>query len=194
MAEEQLVFAYCDGTVFSFERAQGPSASTFGGPMEVTLSGVAHGPKPLHMVAQLSAMHLCGTPNQEAIFRRLFDVPLIYGMCYDGCGLEYRVDAGSKVELLRLRPTQSSDDWPYPNYPSLLPYVPLQVSATRSSSYEEFAQSFPNMPEQPTELVVVVPSPATLGVSLWGKWGDNVIILFECDLEDRIIYASNQCD
>jgi hypothetical protein len=72
--------------------------------MEVTLSGVAHGPKPLHMIAQLSATHLRGTPNQEAISRQLFDVPLIYGMCYDGCDLEYRVDIGVKDRGAEVEP------------------------------------------------------------------------------------------
>jgi hypothetical protein len=34
-----------------------------------------------------------------------------------------------------------------------------------------------------------------LGVSLWG-WGggEDVTILFECDLADRVVYASNRCD
>jgi hypothetical protein len=72
--------------------------------------------------------------------------------------------------------------------------VPLQIGETRTASYAEFAQAFPNMPEpQPTELVVAVPPPATLGVSLWG-WGggEDVTILFECDLADRVVYASNR--
>jgi hypothetical protein len=34
---------------------------------------------------------------------------------------------------------------------------------------------------------------ATLRVSLWGMAdGDDVTILFECDLADRIVYASNR--
>jgi hypothetical protein len=189
MAEEQLVFAYCDGTVFSFERAHEHSVSVFGGPMEYELSGIAHGPKPLHMIARLSAMHL-DFPD-----RRLFDNPLIYGMCYDGCDIEYHVDRGDHVEIRRMSPTESSDAWPYPHFPVLLPYVPLKIGETRRCSYAEFAEPFPNMPEpEPTELVLVVPTPATLGVSLWGRLdGDDVILLFECDLSDRMVYASNRC-
>lgn len=187
MAEEQLVLAYCDGTIFSFERAQKHSPSVFGGPMEVELSGIEHGPKPLHMIARLASTHI------QALGKHLLDIPLIYGMCYDGCSIGYRVDVGGKIELRELRPTQSSDDWPYLHFPPLLPYVPLQVGDTRRASYAEFAQAFPNMPDQqPSELVVAVPPPATLGVSLWGIGdGDDVTILFECDLSDRIVYASN---
>lgn len=191
MAEEQLVLAYYDGTVFSFERAREHSESVFGGPMEAKLSGIEHGPKPLHLIARLGSQHLPGLRGHH-----LFDIPLVYGMCYDGCRLEYRVDTVGAIELTELTPTESSDDWPYPHFPLLLPYVPLQIGETRRCSYAEFAQAFPNMPdEQPSELVVAVPPPATLGVSLWGSSGDpeNVTILFECDLSDRVVAASNLC-
>ena len=148
MAEEQLVFAYCNGRIFSFERAQTHSPSVFGGPIEAELSGVEHGPKPLHMIACLSSEHLPALGRHH-----IYDLPLIYGMCYDGCDLEYRVDdIGRHVEFRKLSPTQSSDDWPYRNFPLLLPCVPLRVGETRRASYAEFAQAFPNMPEpQPTE-------------------------------------------
>jgi hypothetical protein len=195
MAEEQLVFAYYDGTVFSFERAQRHSESIFGGPMEAKLSGIEHGPKPLHTIAQLASTHLRTTQLGAADRDNLFDIPLIYGMCYSGCNIEYHVDVVGHVEIRKMSPTQSSDDWPYPNFPLLLPYVPLQVGETRRAGYAEFAQAFPNMPEpQPTELVVVVPPPATLGISLWGRaGGEDVTILFECDLSDQMVFASNIC-
>src|SRR6266849_3392276 len=96
MAEEQFVLAYCDGTIFSFVRAQEYSASVFGGPIEVELSGIEHGPKPLHMIARLGSEHLPALGRHH-----LFSLPLIYGMCYDGCRIEYRVDIG-KIELLEL--------------------------------------------------------------------------------------------
>jgi hypothetical protein len=190
MPEEQLVLAYYDGTVFSFERAREHSESAFGGPMQVRLSGIEHGPKPLHMIARLGSGDLPALKGHYPI-----DIPLIYGMCYDGFSIEYRVRSDGTIELLELRPTESSDDWPYPHFPLLLPYVPLQIGETRRCSYAEFAEAFPNMPdEQPSELVVAVPPPATLGVSLWGI-GDqeNVTILFECDLSDRVVAASNRC-
>jgi hypothetical protein len=190
MAGEQLVFAYCGGTVFSFERGSKHSESAFGGPMTVRLSGIEHGPKPLHMIARLGSGDL---PPLQGHFP--IDIPLIYGMCYDGCSIEYRVHSGGPIELRELTPTESSDDWPYLHFPLLLPYVPLQIGETRRCSYAEFAEAFPNMPdEQPSELVVAVPPPATLGFSLWGS-GDheNVTILFECDLSDRVVAASNRC-
>src|SRR5262249_12507343 len=157
--------------------------------MEAKLSGIEHGPKPLHLIACLSSDHLPVLGRHH-----IYDLPLIYGMCYDGCTLEYRVDTGSQVELLKLSPTQSSDDWPYPNYPPLLPYVPLQIAAERSASYADFVERFDNMPEQlTTELMVAVPNPATLGISLWGS-PSAVTIVFECDSSDHMLYAFNVCD
>jgi hypothetical protein len=194
--EEQLVFAYYNGTLFSFERAHSYSASEFGGPIDVKLSGIEHGPKPIHLIAQLAASHLRAKPLGAAERDNLFDIPLIYGMCFDGCNIDYHVDIKGNVEIRKMRPTESSDDWPYRNYPSLLPYLPLRVGETRDCSYAEFAEPFCNMPEQQTtELVVAVPTPATLGVSLWGRGaGEYVTIVFECDLAERMVYAFNVCD
>jgi hypothetical protein len=166
--EEQLVFAYYNETLFSFERAYGYSASEFGGPIDVKLSGIEHDPKPLHLIAQLSASDLRLMPTAEG--DKLFDIPLIYGMCFDGCNIDYHVDIKGNIEIRKMSPTESSDDWPYRNYPALLPYLPLRVGETRNCSYAEFAELFCNMPEQQTtELVVAVPTPMTLGVSLWAE-------------------------
>jgi hypothetical protein len=49
--------------------------------------------------------------------------------------------------------------------------------------------------EQPAELVAVVPPPATIGVSLWGRTGDaeQVAVVFECDLDAKEVTAYNVC-
>jgi hypothetical protein len=195
MAEEQLVFAYFDGTLFCFERVQEHSPSVFGGPIESKISGIEYGPRPLHLIAQLASTHLRAARPDMPGRDNLFDLPLIYGMCYDGCNMEYSVDLYGNIDLRKMSPTQSSDAWPYTNFPLLLPFVPLKIGETRPCSYAEFARTFPNMPEpQPTEMVVTVPPPATVGASLWGRAaGDDVTILFECDLADRVVFASNIC-
>ena len=193
MVEEQLVFAYFNETLVSFERAYKSSASEFGGPVEATLSGVEHGPKPLHLIARLAAMDLRPKPLTER--DKLFDIPLIYGMCFSGCNIEYHVDVRGHIDIRKMTPTDSLEDWPYPNYPLLLPYLPLRVGEMRHCSYAEFAEPFCNMPEQQTaELLVAVPTPATLGISLWGRYASKVTIAFECDLSDRMVSAYNVCD
>ncbi len=183
---EPLVFAFHDSRLYTFERAERYSHSAFGGPMP-TVTGPSFGPKPLHVIATLSVWHIPALGN-------LSPLPLVYGMHYDGCQLEYRIKHSHHIELLRISPSASSEDWPYRNFPPLLPYVPLRLSDTAARvSYEEFAVRFPNMPEkQSADLVVAVPPPATIGVSLWGGGdGDGVTILFGCDLGERTVSVAN---
>jgi hypothetical protein len=72
---------------------------------------------------------------------------------------------------LRIVPSTSLEDWPYTNFPPLIPYCPLRLSdSPRSENYDSFAQRFANMPwPQPTEMVVCVAPPATIGLSFLGR-------------------------
>lgn len=189
MPSEPLVFAFHADRLYTFERAPRHSPSAFGGPLPAAIAGRRFGPKPLHLIARLAGWHIPALGENQ-----LFDLPLIYGLNYDGCCLDYRVEYGHKVELTGIEPASSSDDWPYANFPPLLPYVPLRLDDTpRRSSYDEFAARFPNMPDpQPAELIVAVPSPATVGISLWGEYGDDVTIVFVCDLRKKTVNASNR--
>lgn len=189
MPSDPLVFAFHDDMLYSFERSNRHSASVFGGPLGAEISGRPFGPKPLHRIACLGGWHI------PALNRSLLvELPLIYGMHFDGCELKYRVQYGHRIELLELMPEASSEHWPYPNFPPLLPYLPLRLEDTpRRASYDEFAARFPNMPErQSAELVVAVPPPVTIGLSLWGAgdW-DGVTIVFECNLKDKVVRATN---
>lgn len=187
---EPLVFAFHDNKLYAFTRAEAYSSSHFGGPLSADITGKSFGPKPLHTIVTLSA-HCIPALSRPY----LSQLPLVYGMYYDGCQLEYRIESSSKIELLRIVPAGSSDDWPYTDFPPLLPYVPLKLAkAPAKSTYESFAARFPNMPEKQTaDLIVAVPPPATIGLSLWGGGdGDDVTIVFECDLADRIVSATNR--
>jgi hypothetical protein len=188
MPRETLVFAFHDDRLYTFERADRRSASVFGGPLNANICGRPFGPKPLHVIACLGGWHIPALNEHQ-----LVELPLIYGMYYGG-RMDYRVKYGHHIELLGIEPASPSDDCPYPNFPPLLPYLPLRLDDTpRRVSYDEFASRFPNMPERQTaDLVVAVPPPATLGLSLWGSAdGDDVTILFECDLKAKEITATN---
>jgi hypothetical protein len=188
MPSEPLVFAFHEKRLYTFERAFQHTQSVFGGLMPANISGRPFGPKPLHRIACLSGWHIPALNEHH-----LVELPLIYGMYYSGCQIEYRLNF-SQVELLGIDPPSSTDDWPYLNFPPLLPYVPLRLDDTsRPASYDEFAARFPNMPErQPADLVVAVPPPATVGVSLWGIGdGDGTTIVFECDLKRKTVRACN---
>ncbi|HET7805001.1 MAG TPA: hypothetical protein VFL53_12210 [Pseudolabrys sp.] len=186
---EALVYAFHDDRLYTFERTARYSASKFGGPLCVKILGRSFGPKPLHLIASLGGWHIPSLNDHQ-----LVELPLVYGLNYDGCRIDYRVSFGHTIELLDMQPAESSDDWPYPYFPPLLPYVPLRLEDTcRRTSYGAFASRFPNMPaQQPAELIVAVPPPATIGVSLWGGAdADDVTIMFACDLKKKRVSACN---
>jgi hypothetical protein len=190
MGAETLVYVFHDKTLYKFERAERHTASWLGGPPPREISGQPFGPQPLHQIACIGNLHI-----RALGAHRLTELPLIYGMCYDGCELSYRVESSYQIEMLHIDPPSSRDDWPYSNFPPLIPYVPLRLEDTpRSESYDGFVQRFPNMPwPQPTELVIAVPPPATIGLSFWaGGDGDDVTIVFECDLKERKVRAFNR--
>ena len=186
MPHEPLAFAFHEDRLYTFERAPRYSPSVFGGPLPAQISGRPFGPKPLHLIACLGGWHIPALNRHH-----LVELPLIYGLHYDGCCIDYRVDFARKVELLSIAP---SDDYPYPHFPPLLPYVPLRLDDTpRPASYDEFAARFPNMPgRQPAELIVAVPPPAGVGLSFWGAGdADDTTIVFACDLKRKTISAGH---
>jgi hypothetical protein len=189
MSDEPLVFAFHNDRLYTFERAPRHSASVFGGPLTAAISGPPFGPRPLHLIACLGSWHIPALSSHH-----LVELPLVYGLHYDGCRLDYRVAIGHTIELLRIEPAASSDDWPYPHFPPLLPYVPLRLHDTpRPAGYGEFAGRFPNMPERQTaELIVAVPPPAAVGVSFWAPYdADETTIVFACDLKKKTVSACN---
>jgi hypothetical protein len=189
---ETLVLAFDGIATYSFGRTEKHASSVFGGPMECEITGKRFGPFRLHHIARLSENQLPVLGSH----RYVFELPLIYGMCYGGCRLAYQFEERYDITVLNLSPKKPSDDWPYKDYPPILPYVPLAVTKRKKQSWSQFAAEFPNMPvDQPSDLVVVVPPPMTVGVSLWGREGDaeGVAIVFECDLDAKRVTAYNVC-
>jgi hypothetical protein len=189
--KEELLRVYFDGHTYSFSCSPWqPHNSMYGGPLEDTISGCTFGPRKLHRVAELSSGSF---PEFGA--RHIFSLPLIYGFTYDGCSLKYRLDAG-KIELLRITPSESSEDYPYPDYPVLLPYLSIASEPPRAESWEQFVEQLPNMSSfQPAELVAVAKPAFTIGHSMWGKFGDfeGVSVVFSCDLKTKSVHAYNVC-
>jgi hypothetical protein len=180
MNRETLVSAFHDGKLYEFERTYQHSASVFGGPMPSKITGQAFGPKPLHRIA---CMH--GSDIKALSAAHIYELPLVFGMHYSGCELSYRVKYRYEIEVLRITPAESLDDWPYSNFPPLIPYVPLQLRNTpRDITYDEFAARFPNMPDEAAGLIVCVSEPETIGLSFWETWS-NVTVIFQCDLRSR---------
>ncbi len=193
MPPEQINYptAYYDGQACFYERASAPSPSRIGGSSDVQFSGIVHGPRRLHHILTLGSDELPGIEQ-----RGITGLSLFYGMCFSGCSMSYEVRDAIRYRLLELEPTESSDDWPYPDYPDLLPCVPLRLAQRIPCSRDRFSEFLAQQDKiEADELVVVVPPISDLGMSLWGDDGDaeGVQIIFRCDLQTRIVRVYNQC-
>ncbi|MBK7874172.1 MAG: hypothetical protein IPJ77_00190 [Planctomycetes bacterium] len=190
-AVEELLVVHHAGRTTPFVASARRSLSWFGGPRVRTVRGAAHGPRALHAIAALSPEHVLAlrAPLPGSV------LPLVYGLAYDACELEYAYDLDA-IELASIAPARSEDDWPYPHYPELLPYVPVEPGAPRAESWDAFAARFGGLARAAeAELVVVVPPPATIGQSLWGPDGDaeGATIVFACSPRERRVSAWNVC-
>jgi hypothetical protein len=187
---EELVIIYHDGTVTPLLRSLEHSVSVYGGPLEAKVHVITLS-QPLHHIATISHNHLAalGAP------RYLLELPLVYGLFYDGCTLQYTFERND-LTVESLEPSEPTKGWPYTDYPVLLPYAPLEVGSKQQECWEQFRRRAPNLPEtQPAEVIVLVPPPATLGFSMWGRGGDGegVMLVFECSLEEKRIVSYNLC-
>ena len=192
MSPNKLKFpvAYYNGKAYFLEPNDNFSWTHFGGPCEMTFTGPGSNPHFLHHILTLHAdvIPSLAYPGSE--------VPLFYGMQYDGCVLSYRVLKSYHCKIVKLDPREAEADYPYPDYPRLLPYIPLRLARRTNCTPKEFAKlAWQGLDIKPKTLAVIVPPIYTCGVSMWGKWGDaeGVQIIFECDLEKQTIKASNQC-
>jgi hypothetical protein len=185
-------YAYYRGKVFRFAASKQTRFSFFGGPARHLVGGVEHGPHPLHHVMTIWNRDL-DIPGYD--FGN--EVPLLYGLCFDGCRLEYKRTATRAIELTKLTPASSSDDWPYPYYPLLLPYVPLEVEESQACSLDEFSSSVMQGVKSvnDSEVLVVVPPNPEIGMSIWGLDGDadDVQIIFRYDTQTGVTKAYNAC-
>jgi len=187
---EELVVIYQNGTVTPLVRSDKYSPSVFGGPLEAVISGNRF-ETPLHHIATVNHNQLPILSEPQCIR----EIPLVYGLFYSGCVLEYTFEQGN-IAVQSIEPKEPTENWPYANFPVLLPYVPLEVGTVMAESWEQFLRRAPNLPgEQPSEVVVLVPPPATLGFSMWGRDGDaeGVTIVFECSLKEKRVAAYNVC-
>jgi hypothetical protein len=175
---EHLAHVFVGSKSYALSRVASGSVSWFGGPMEGEVKGLTSERGPLHHVATLSSNHVGELSKYGG------RMALMYGMQYDGCRLEYTYERPN-VTVEKLSPRGASKDWPYRGYPPLLPYAPLGVVLQRDADWNQFVKGWSNLPrEQPAEMVVLVPPPMTIGLSLWGVHGDweEVTIVFEVHL------------
>jgi len=189
MPRDPLKFpaAYADGVAYFFGPTDEYSGSCFGGPSHARLEGLPPGQLPFHHILTIAAREVPPLGQR---------VPFFYGMRYDGCSLSYKLGEYAVCKLLELDPAEPSPDWPYPDYPPLLPYIPLRVAESNPCSPEEFAKlAWQGANIKRNSVTVIVPPLFVGGVSMWGPEGDGegVQIIFQYDLKKKRVHASNQC-
>lgn len=187
---EDILHVFHAGRATSLRRARKHTASTFGGPLELEVTGLAL-ERPLHHIATIAHAVL----RVLGVSWRFSELPLVFGLEHSECELSYAFEFDALV-VESLEPRAPTADWPYAEYPSLLPYVPLEAMPVRAQSWGEFRRLAPNLPATTNaELIVLVPPPATLGFSMWGRHGnaEDVTIVFECAIEAQRVEARTVC-
>src|SRR5262249_34364444 len=187
---ETLLLAFDGKATYTFTRAEKHSFSVFGWPRDCKITAKRPVADKLHSLARLTHhdLPILGPPSY------VFDLPLLYGLRYLNGNMAYQFEH-SDISVLA-SPGTFDEDWPYRDYPTLLPYIPVAVTKRKKQTWRQFAAEFPNMKdEQPSELVVIVPPPMTIGVSVWGREGDaeGVAMVFECDLKEKKVSTYNVC-
>jgi hypothetical protein len=86
MSHDPLVLVFHEKKLYTFERAERLSGLHFGGPLEAEISGQPYGTKPLHLIARLGSLHISALSQFY-----LNQMPLVFGMHYDGCELVYHI-------------------------------------------------------------------------------------------------------
>jgi len=168
----------------------GNSTSYFGGPhTDHVESRIALDEAVLHHVATVNLPRF-GVGNP----RFGFSVPLFYGICHEGCEIEYRKTATSAVEITSLDPAEAEEGYPYHAYPPLLPYHPLEVVESHPCKHAELCERFGNTGWDLREdcLYVGVMQHPSIGHSIFEP-GSDVEIVFEYDPETGVVRGTSQC-
>jgi hypothetical protein len=184
------------GLVFFTELVEAFADTThyFGGDLDLTVAGLAHGPLALHRILTLD---VTDKPLGLSGLRTMTQLPLVYGMRYDGFEYDYVVESGHAIQIKRSNQQNSSPNWPYEGYPDALPRFGLRLLPPVRASVEEFSSLTHQGLQQaePDELAFIVPSIKDYGgVSLWGKWGWGVQMIFYFTPSDQRVWATNQID
>jgi len=185
-------FVYYKGKVTTFKKSKEFGMSYFGGPGQYIFRGEEFGPRKLHHIATIDSGQIGEHCND--FYAR---IPLLYGLCFDGCEIKYKNVLTDRIEVLHIDPKESNSKWPYENYPEYLPYYPLCTDQIAEISKEDFlervCQSVWELPDE--VMVIVIPPNPELGMSMWGPEGDaeEVELVFCLNTETGEIQSNVGC-
>src|SRR5690349_470147 len=167
-ADSPVAF-FGDRIWFSEPLAIGSSTSYFGGELGVSVEPLTSA-QHLRRTLTLDLHHFdVGDPTLNML-------PLIFPQTLSGGKMEYDASSGSGIRITALR-GKPSDQWPYANYPSEFPLVPLAFSKPERCTYEQFIDGLPQAPHDARDKMVVALPPTEesgkFGVGVWFPLGED---------------------
>ncbi|MEM7146025.1 MAG: hypothetical protein AAF591_12885 [Verrucomicrobiota bacterium] len=191
MSSDLIATVFSRGKRYSIGRSSKASCSYFGGPgYDVVIEGPRYGPRRLHHI--LTFNH-----PQFGINAMQFGscVSLYYGICFEGCELEWDRTATAAIRISKISPRKSGKEYPYFGYPDVLPYIPLEIIEEAEVSDSEIKDCTYNTGWEidARHVYAVAYSSPNLGVSLFGP-DSEVEIVFEYDTSRGRVRAASQTD
>lgn len=123
-----------------------------------------------------------------------YSLPLFYGICHEGCAIEYRKTATAAVEISSLEPEEADEGYPYHGYPPVIPFYQLGIWETHDCLPGDLERRLANTgwSLQAECLYVIVMQHPAVGHCLF-ETGSDVEIAFEYEPEKGTVRATNQC-
>lgn len=181
---------YHRGKIWSLVPGGADSHSYFGGPhTDHVESSVDLDSAIIHHIATINLPKF-GVGNP----RFGFSVPLFYGVCHEGCTIEYHKITPAAVEITSLEPAEADEGYPYHGYPAVIPFYELGIGETQDCKPSDLEDRLANTgwPIRADCLYVIVKQHPAVGHSLFEP-GSNVEIVFEYDPEAGTVRGTNQC-
>ena len=191
MTETPIATVFSGGRKFLLRRSRFSSLSYFGGPgCDGHIKAPRHGPRRLHHILTLNH----GQFGIRAL-RFGFKASFYYGLCFEGCEMEWQRTATAAICITRMEPRKSPKEYPYFGYPDVLPYFPLEIMDQSDASAEDVEEAIANTgwDVAPERVYVVVHSHPDMGIALIAPDAD-VDIVFEYDTNTGIIRAASQAE
>lgn len=185
---DPVATVFSGGMRYLLGRSGSKKPSYFGGPgYDMVIEGPRYGPRRVHHILTLSH-------GAHGIRATGFKTSFYYGLCFDGCRLEWQRKATAAIQITRIEPRKSARDFPYFGYPDLLPYFPLETKHQSAASADDIKQAIYNTSWNidSSKVYVIAHSHPELGIALLTPESD-VDLVFEYDTSTGRIRATNQC-
>jgi hypothetical protein len=124
-----------------------------------------------------------------------FTIPLIFGICHEGCSMTYRKIASHAIEITSISSSAADDGFPYHGYPPVIPYYRLGFGKNGEIAREKLSDLLHNTGWTISEsnLYVIVRQHPNVGHCLF-EGGDDVEIVFEYSPDTGEFRVTTQCD